>query len=80
VRYNTPVFVNYETTWYRSHGEIWNLLHEQKAAGEIRRMVARRPSRPSGDQRAAEVFAWLKRTGEETAPAPSSISDATAPI
>ena len=36
----TPVFVNYETTWYRSHGEIWNLLHEQKAGGEIRKMVA----------------------------------------
>jgi predicted dehydrogenase len=37
---NTPVFVNYETTWYRSHGEIWNLMHQQKAAGPIRRMVA----------------------------------------
>ncbi len=35
-----PVIVNYETTWYRSHGEIWQLIHEQKAAGEIRRMVA----------------------------------------
>ena len=40
VRYNTPVFVNYETTWYRSHGEIWELVHERKAAGEIRKMVA----------------------------------------
>lgn len=39
-KYGTSVFVNYETTWYRSHGEIWNLFHEQKAAGEIRRMVA----------------------------------------
>jgi len=34
------VIVNYETTWYRSHGEMWNLLHEQKAAGEIRKLVA----------------------------------------
>ena len=39
-RYNVPVIVNYETTWYRSHGEIWTLFHEQKAAGEIRKMVA----------------------------------------
>ena len=34
-----PVIVNYETTWYPSHGEIWRLLHDSKAAGEIRRMV-----------------------------------------
>ncbi len=39
-RYGIPVIVNYETTWYASHGEIWNLIHERKAAGEIRRMVA----------------------------------------
>jgi predicted dehydrogenase len=35
-----PVMVNYETTWYPSHGEIWKLIHEQKVAGDIRRMVA----------------------------------------
>jgi scyllo-inositol 2-dehydrogenase (NADP+) len=35
-----PVMVNYETTWYASHGEIWKLIHEQKAAGDIRKMVA----------------------------------------
>ncbi|MBZ5583403.1 MAG: Gfo/Idh/MocA family oxidoreductase [Acidobacteriia bacterium] len=40
LRYSVPVIVNYETTWYPSHGAIWNLIHEQKAAGEIRRMVA----------------------------------------
>ena len=34
------VMVNYETTWYKSHGEIWKLIKEQNAAGEIRRMVA----------------------------------------
>ena len=39
-RYGIPVIVNYETTWYPSHGEIWNLIHERKAAGEIRKMVA----------------------------------------
>ncbi len=34
------VIVNYETTWYRSHGEMWRLLKEQNAAGAIRKMVA----------------------------------------
>ena len=34
------VIVNYETTWYRSHGAMWNLIKEQHAAGEIRKMVA----------------------------------------
>lgn len=59
-RNHTPVIVNYETTWYRSHGEIWNLLHEQKAAGEIRRMVAmdgHQGPREIGVQ--PEFFAWL---------------------
>jgi predicted dehydrogenase len=34
------VFVNYETTWYPSHGAIWTLMKEKGAAGEIRKMVA----------------------------------------
>ncbi len=34
------VIVNYETTWYRSHGAMWQLLKQQAAAGEIRKMVA----------------------------------------
>jgi predicted dehydrogenase len=34
------VMVNYETTWYKSHGEIWKLIKEQNAAGEVRKMVA----------------------------------------
>lgn len=34
------VVVNYETTWYRSHGLLYQMVHEQKAAGEIRKMVA----------------------------------------
>jgi predicted dehydrogenase len=60
VKYNTPVFVNYETTWYRSHGEIWSLLHEQKAAGEIRRMVAMDGHQgPREINVQPEFFAWL---------------------
>jgi predicted dehydrogenase len=59
-KYNTPVFVNYETTWYRSHGEIWNLLHEQKAGGEIRRMVAMDGHQgPREINVQPEFFAWL---------------------
>ncbi len=34
------VIVNYETTWYRSHGELWRFFKEQKAGGAIRKMVA----------------------------------------
>src|SRR5258708_7239333 len=39
-RYGIPVVVNYETSWYASHGAIWDLIKAKKAAGEIRRMVA----------------------------------------
>lgn len=35
-----PVIVNYETTWYASHGAIWQLMKEQRAGGEIRKIVA----------------------------------------
>ncbi len=34
------VIVNYETTWYPSHGDMWTLLKQQRAAGAIRKMVA----------------------------------------
>jgi len=60
VKFNTPVFVNYETTWYRSHGEMWNLLHEQKAGGEIRKMVAMDGHQgPQEINVQPEFFAWL---------------------
>lgn len=39
-RSGIPVVVNYETTWYRSHAEIWRFFKRQKAAGAIRKMVA----------------------------------------
>ncbi len=35
-----PVIVNYETSWYPSHGAIWRLLTEQQALGDVRKMVA----------------------------------------
>jgi predicted dehydrogenase len=34
------VIVNYETTWYRSHGAMWNIVKEQHAMGNIVKMVA----------------------------------------
>ena len=34
------VLVNYETTWYASHANLWTLMKEQKAGGAIRKMVA----------------------------------------
>ncbi len=36
----TPIFVNYETTWYKSHAELWRFFKTEKAAGRIRKMVA----------------------------------------
>src|SRR5579872_2396117 len=34
------VIVNYETTWYPSHGSLWSLIKQEHAAGDIRKMVA----------------------------------------
>jgi predicted dehydrogenase len=57
---NIPVIVNYETTWYRSHGEIWKLLKDQKAGGEIRRMVAMDGHQgPKEINVQPEFFSWL---------------------
>jgi predicted dehydrogenase len=39
-RGNIHVIVNYETTWYRSHAEMWTLFKEQHAGGNIVKMVA----------------------------------------
>jgi scyllo-inositol 2-dehydrogenase (NADP+) len=54
------VFVNYETTWYPSGGEIWSLMKEQKAAGDIRKMVAMDGHQgPKAINVQPEFFAWL---------------------
>jgi predicted dehydrogenase len=34
------VLVNYETTWYPSHGAMWTLIKDRRVAGDIRKMVA----------------------------------------
>jgi predicted dehydrogenase len=54
------VIVNYETTWYRSHGAMWNLIKEQHAAGDIRKMVAMDGHEgPQEIHVGPEFFGWL---------------------
>lgn len=40
-KYHIHVLTNYETTWYASNQELYKMVHEQRAIGELRRMVAR---------------------------------------
>src|SRR5262249_61551112 len=55
-----PVLVNYETTWYPSHGAMWTLLKERKAAGDIRKMVAiDGPNQPRAINVQPEFLDWL---------------------
>ncbi len=55
-----PVIVNYETTWYRSHAEMHNLIKDQKAMGEIRKMVAMDGHQgPKEINVPPEFFGWL---------------------
>ncbi len=55
-----PVIVNYETTWYRSHGVLYELIHNRKAAGEIRKMVAMDGHQgPKEIGTGPEFFEWL---------------------
>jgi predicted dehydrogenase len=55
-----PVIVNYETTWYRSHGEMHNLIKDQKAMGDIRKMVAMDGHEgPKEIHTPPEFFNWL---------------------
>jgi scyllo-inositol 2-dehydrogenase (NADP+) len=59
-RNGIQVFVNYETTWYPSHGEMWTLLKERKAAGDVRKMVAMDGHQgPKAINVQPEFFAWL---------------------
>lgn len=54
------VIVNYETTWYRSHGAMWTLFKEQHAAGDIRKMVAMDGHEgPQEIHVGPEFFGWL---------------------
>jgi predicted dehydrogenase len=39
-KYQVPVIVNFETSWYAANPELWKIFHDEKPGGEIRRMVA----------------------------------------
>ena len=74
-----PVLVNYETTWYPSNHAAWAMAREQKALGEIRKVVVHdghRGPKEIGVQ--PEFLAWLTDPARPAA-APSSTSAATAP-
>lgn len=59
-RSGIPVIVNYETTWYRSHTEMHNLIKDQKAMGDIRKMVAMDGHEgPKEINVPPEFFSWL---------------------
>ena len=59
-RSGIAVIVNYETTWYKSHAAIWKLMKEQKAGGDIRKMVAMDGHQgPKEINVQPEFFAWL---------------------
>jgi predicted dehydrogenase len=54
------VLVNYETTWYRSHGGLWKFMKEDRTAGDIRKIVAmdgHQGPKEIGVQE--EFFGWL---------------------
>jgi predicted dehydrogenase len=54
------VLVNYETTWYASHAALWTLLKQQRAGGDIRKMVAHDGHRgPKEIGVPPEFFGWL---------------------
>ena len=56
---NIHVLVNYETTWYPSNREVYNLLH-QNAIGEIRKVVVRDGHKgPKEIGVSPEFFSWL---------------------
>jgi predicted dehydrogenase len=59
-RAGIEVFVNYETTWYPSHGSMWTLIKEKQGAGAIRKMVAMDGHQgPKAINVQPEFFAWL---------------------
>jgi predicted dehydrogenase len=57
---NVAVMVNYETTWYASNRAAWKLVKEQKAVGQIRKVVVHDGHRgPKAIGVQPEFFGWL---------------------
>jgi predicted dehydrogenase len=40
LQYHIQLLTNYETTWYPSNQQVYQMVHEQGAIGQIRKMVA----------------------------------------
>lgn len=54
------VLVNYETTWYRSNAAAWTIVKDQKAIGEIRKVVIHDGHKgPKEIGVPPEFFGWL---------------------
>jgi predicted dehydrogenase len=54
------VLVNYETTWYRSNAAAWAIVKDQKAIGEIRKVVIHDGHKgPKEIGVPPEFFGWL---------------------
>ncbi len=59
-QYHILVLTNYETTWYASNQQLYGMAHEQRAIGEIRRMVARAGHQgPKEIGCSADFLKWL---------------------
>ncbi len=55
-----PVIVNYETTWYPAHRALWELVREEKAIGDLRKiMVNDGHSGPIEIGCSQEFLSWL---------------------
>jgi predicted dehydrogenase len=55
------VLVNFETTWYASHGTMWSLIKQRGELGEIRKMVAMDGHNgPQAIKVQAEFLDWLR--------------------
>ena len=55
------VLVNFETTWYASHGAMWSLIKQRGELGEIRKMVAMDGHNgPQAIKVQAEFLDWLR--------------------
>jgi predicted dehydrogenase len=60
-RAGIQVLVNFETTWYASHGAMWSLIKQRGELGEIRKMVAMDGHNgPQAIKVQAEFLDWLR--------------------
>ena len=73
-----PVLVNYETTWYRSNGAAYELVHQGRS-GRSARSSSTTGTRDRRRSASARRSSPGSRIRSETAAAPCSTSAATAP-